>query len=337
MDKVKYFCYYNTIIEYYHIFMFLYIILLLAGIGILILGAEVMVRGASSLAKKIGVAPIVIGLTVVAFGTSAPELVVNLFAAFRGSSDLAIGNVVGSNIANILLILGIASLIAPIKVKGNTVWKEIPFAILATVLLLVMGNDIFFDNQSFNIIGRADGLVLIGIFAVFMFYIFGLAKTEGRPEEVSLYSWPVSIFMTLAGIVCLFFGGNILVENASALARLAGMSEALIGLTIVAVGTSLPELVTSIVAVRHNHDDIAVGNIIGSNIFNIFWILGLTATIMPLPFNNEVNFDIIVALSTSLVLFAFMFLGKKHEVDRWQGAILLSLYVSYIIFLIFRG
>jgi cation:H+ antiporter len=317
--------------------MFLNIFLLLIGLAILILGAEIMVRGASSLAKKMGVAPIVIGLTIVAFGTSAPELVVNLFSAFRGSSDLAIGNVVGSNIANVLLILGIATMIYPLKVKGNTVWREIPFAILAMVLLLIMGNDMFFDKVSYNAVTRTDGLALMGVFAIFMFYIFSLAKNEEKPEEVSAYSWSMSIFLTLAGIICLFFGGKILVENATSLARMAGLSEALIGLTVVVIGTSLPELVTSVVAAYHHHDDIAIGNIVGSNIFNVFWILGLTATIIPLPFNPAINVDILVGLLSVVLLFAFMFIGRRHRLDRWQGGVAVLLYIAYIAFLIIRG
>jgi len=317
--------------------MWLAIILVILGLAILILGAEVLVRGAASIAKKLGVAPIVIGLTVVAFGTSAPELVVNLFAAFRGSADLAVGNIVGSNIANILLIMGVAALVAPLKVKSNTIWKEIPFAILAMVVLYVLCNDAFFDGTGFNILGRADGLVLIAMFLIFLVYIFGLAKTEGRAEPVSDYTWKMSIFMTLAGIICLFFGGQMLVNNAVSLARLAGMSEALIGLTVVAIGTSLPELVTAVVASYRQHDDLAIGNIIGSNIFNVFWVLGLTSAISPLSFNLAVNFDILVATLAMVMLFSFMFLGRHQRVDRWQGATAVLVYIGYLSFLIIRG
>lgn len=318
--------------------MLLAIILLLAGLGILILGAEGLVRGASSLARKVGIAPLVVGLTVVAFGTSAPELIVNLISAYRGSADLAIGNVVGSNIANILLILGLAAAFYPLAVKKSTVWKEIPFALLAAALVLIFGNDAFFDGAAYNAITRTDGLALIAIFAIFMYYVFGIARMEkNHVEEVKTYSWSLSALLTVLGILGLFLGGKILVDNAIILARLAGLSESLIGLTVVAVGTSLPEMFTSIIAAWHKQDDIAVGNIIGSNIFNVFWILGLTGTMINMPFNTAVNVDALVALGATGLLFVFMFIGNRSKVDRWQGVILVALYVAYIIYLIMRG
>jgi cation:H+ antiporter len=318
-------------------FMFLPILFLIVGLAILILGAEGLVRGSASFARRLGIKPIVIGLTVVAFGTSMPELVVNMFSAARGTADIAIGNIIGSNIANILLILGLAAIIYPLTIKGNTVWKEIPFAFLAMVLVYVMGNDALFDGAGYNAITRTDGFSLIAMFAIFMFYIFGIAKTEGKPEEVKVYSWFISSILTLSGLICLFLGGKLLVDNAVILARLAGLSEVLIGLTIVAVGTSLPELATSIIAAYHHHDDIAVGNIIGSNIFNVFWILGLTGTILQLPFSPTINADIFVGILATLLLFIFIFIGKRHKLDRWQGAIFVILYIVYIIYLIKRG
>lgn len=318
--------------------MFIAILLVLVGLGILVAGAEALVRGSASMAKKMGISSLVIGLTVVAFGTSMPELVVNMVSAFKGTADIAIGNVVGSNIANILLILGIAAMIYPLKVAGSTVWKEIPFAILALILVYIMGNDALVDGMSFNILSRTDGLLLISVFIIFMFYIVSLAKKgEIKEEKVSLYSWPLSIVLTLVGLAFLGLGGKILVDNAVILATLAGLSQAFIGLTIVAVGTSLPELATSIVAAIHKHDDIAVGNIIGSNIFNVFWILGLTATLMPLPFNPAASFDVLVGVATTLLLFVFMFISTKHKIDRWQGVTFLALYVGYILYLVNRG
>lgn len=317
--------------------MFLAVVLLVVGLAILILGAESLVRGASSLAKSFGISPLVIGLTIVAFGTSAPELVVNFLSAWRGSADIAIGNVVGSNIANILLILGIAALVYPLSVKKSTVWKEIPFALLAMVLVLTMGNDAFFDGSSFNAITRTDGFSLIAMFGVFLYYTFGLAKLDGQAEEVALYGRGVSILLTLVGLVALFFGGKLLVDNAIILARLAGMSEALIGLTIVAVGTSLPELFTSVIAAYHHHDDIAIGNIIGSNIFNVFWILGATGTILQLPFNAAASTDVAVGIAATLLLFIFMFVGTRRRLDRWQGGMFVAMYVAYVAYLIARG
>lgn len=317
--------------------MFLSIIFILVGLAILILGAESLVRGASSLAKRMGISEIVIGLTVVAFGTSAPELIVNLFAAFRGSADLAIGNVVGSNIANTLLVLGAAACIFPLAVKKNTVWKEIPFAVLAMILVFIMGNDALFDHASFNAITRTDGFSLISIFIIFMFYIFALSKAEGKPEDVPTYSLFISLVLTLAGLICLFFGGNLLVDNASSLARLAGLSESFIGLTIVAIGTSLPELVTSIVAAWHGKNDIAIGNIVGSNIFNVFWVLGLTGTLINIPFNTNTNLDVIIGIGAISLLFVFMFVGRRHQLKRWQGFVFVALYFVYLAYLIIRG
>jgi len=312
-------------------------LLLIVGFVILIAGAEFLVRGASSIARRFGISPIVIGLTVVAFGTSTPELAVNIFSALKGSSDIAIGNIIGSNIANILLILGVSSLVYPLVVKKNTVWKEIPFALLAVVLVYTMGNDSLFDGGSFNSITRTDGFSLIAIFIIFMFYIFGIAKTSGESEKVVVYKTWIASLMTLGGIGALFLGGNILVNNAVILAQAAGLSEALIGLTIVAVGTSLPELATSVVAAIHKHNDIAVGNIVGSNIFNVFWILGLTATMLQLPFNPATNLDVLVSIGATVMLFMVMFIGKKRTLERWQGGLFILAYVVYIVYLIYRG
>jgi cation:H+ antiporter len=313
------------------------ILFLILGLGVLILGAEFLVRGSASFARKMGISPIVIGLTVVAFGTSMPELVVNMYSAIEGTADIAIGNIVGSNIFNILGVLGISAIIAPLRIKQNTVWKEIPFAILAIVLVFIMGNDALFDKSDFSTITRTDGFSLISLFIVFMFYVFGLAKTEGKAEEIKTYSFPISILLTLAGLGCLFIGGKILVENAVILARIAGLSEALIGLTIVAVGTSLPELATSVVATIHKHYDIAVGNVVGSNIFNVFWILGLTSVILPLPINPLVNIDILICVSATVLLFLFMFVGYRHGLGRWQGISFVVLYILYLAYSIQKG
>jgi len=317
--------------------MILPIIFIIAGLAILILGAESLVKGSSSLAKMMGIPPIVIGLTIVAFGTSAPELIVNLYSAYRGSSDIAIGNIVGSNIANILLILGICATIRQLRVKSGTVYKEIPFALLAMVLVFTMGNDLFFDGSSFNALTRTDGFSLIAIFAIFLFYTYSLTKTEGNAEEVKTFSNGISILLTITGLICLFVGGKILVDNAVILAQLAGLSEALIGLTIVAVGTSLPELATSVVATIHKHDDIAIGNIVGSNIFNVFWILGVTGTILQLPFNPLTNIDVGFGVVTTLILFLAMFVGNRHKLDRWQGVSFILMYAAYTSYLMYRG
>ncbi|MEW6610576.1 MAG: calcium/sodium antiporter [Patescibacteria group bacterium] len=318
--------------------MFITIITLIIGLAILIAGAEALVRGASSLARRLGITSLVIGLTVVAFGTSTPELFVNLYSSFKGASDIAIGNIIGSNIANILLILGLSAIIAPLAVKKNTVWKEIPFALLAVVLVFLMGNDALFDKVQFNELTRTDGFALIAIFIIFMYYIVSIAKAGGNNEgEVKMYSLQVSLMCTIGGIAALAWGGKLLVDGAIILARLAGMSEALIGLTIVAVGTSLPELATSVVAAFHNADDIAVGNIVGSNIFNVFWVLGVTSLILPLPFNIRVNVDVGVSIIATFLLFFAMFIGKRHKLERWQGVWFVLLYGCYLGYLIMRG
>ena len=236
------------------------------------------------------------------------------------------------------MILGICALIRPLKVSVGTVWKEVPLALLSVILVLILGNDMFADGMSYNLLSRTDGFALISFFAIFLYYTFGISKVEGKEEdEISGYSWSKSIFLTLIGFVGLVLGGKLLVDNAVILAKLAGMSEALIGLTIVAIGTSLPELVTSVIAVRHGHDDIAIGNIVGSNIFNIFWILGLTSTLLPLPFNSFINFDIGVNIFATFLLFIFMFVHNRHKLDRWQGGVMVLSYIGYLIFLIYRG
>lgn len=325
--------------------MILSILAIVAGLIVLVAGAEGLVRGASSLAIKLKVSPLVIGLTIVAFGTSAPELTVNILAAINNSPDLAIGNIVGSNTANILLILGVTAIVRTLTVKSSTVWKEIPLALLGVSLLFVMGNDSLFDGFGFNALTRTDGIALMALMVIFLYYIFGMAMSERRSKKVKLedsehiriYPYAVSIGLTLAGLLGLVVGGRMLVSGAIDIAAAAGLSEALIGLTIVAIGTSLPELATSVVAALKGQSDIAVGNIIGSNIFNVFWVLGLTSAITPLPFSGTINFDILVSVGATALLFLFMHIGGKRQLVRWEGIILLLLYVAYIIFLVQRG
>ena len=320
------------------------IFLIIIGLLILVAGAESLVRGASSLAAKLKVSPLIIGLTVVSFGTSAPELTVNMISAVNGNADIAIGNVIGSNIANILLILGVASIIVPLSVKSSTVWKEIPFALLGVVLVLVMGNDAFFDGVPFEAITRTDGIALLALMIIFMYYVFGLAKTEQSAgsdselnEEPAVYGTTTSVGLTLGGFIGLVIGGKLLVDSAVSIASAAGLSEALIGLTIIGIGTSLPELATSVVAALRKQADIAIGNVVGSNIFNVFFVLGTTGTILQLPFSNAVNFDVFVSILATLLLLAFMFIGKKHRLTRIEGVLFLALYASYITYLVIRG
>ncbi len=301
------------------------------GFVVLIKSGDLLVKGASSLAFKLNISQIVIGLTVVAFGTSAPELVVNIFASIRGSTGITIGNVVGSNIANILLILGISSIISPLIVQKNTAWREIPFSLLATLVLIVMANDFYFSD-AINLISRSDGIILLFFFAIFMAYVFSIAK-DNPPIDLNIIpmSYLKSAFYIISGLMGLFFGGKFIVDSAIKIALLMGISETLIGFTIVAVGTSLPELVTSAIAAKKGNADIAVGNVVGSNIFNIFWILGISALIRPLEFNIILNIELFVLLFASSLLFMTIFIGKKHKLERWEGIFFLFFYLLYIL------
>ncbi|TAL50763.1 calcium/sodium antiporter [Patescibacteria group bacterium] len=318
--------------------MFLNILLVLGGFYVLIKGADYLVNGSSSLARRLGVPALVVGLTVVAFGTSSPELFVNIIAAINGSTDIAIGNVLGSNLANILVILGVTTLIAPLKLKSSTIWKEIPFSLLAAILVLVLGADMFLEGSPQNLLGRIDGIVLIAFFLIFLVYTFGIRESGEQPrtkiEQMSLWK---SILFILGGLVALILGGQFVVTGATAIALFFGISENLIGLTIVAVGTSLPELVSSIVAARKGHQDIAIGNVVGSNIFNIFFVLGMTSIITPLPFNAPNIVDAFAVVTATLLMFFLLFVGKRQTLHRMEGSIFLLMYVGFILFAIVRG
>ncbi len=314
-------------------------LLFVAGFVLLIYGANWLVDGAASLARKYGISDIVIGLTIVALGTSSPELVVNLVASFKGTADVAMGNVLGSNISNILLILGISAIIYPMSVNSNTQWKEVPLALLAALIIGVVVNDSIFDHESIvSTLYRSDGIVLIAFFVLFMIYAFGIAKKDDSLASSPIKSrsaW-LSILMIGGGIGGLVLGGKWIVDGAVTIAGMLGMSEALISLTIVAVGTSLPELATCIAAALKRNPGIVVGNIIGSNIFNIFFVLGISAVIKPLPFNPSMNFDILVGIGASALLFAFLLFPRKRVIERWQGWVLVLLYLAYLLMLIFR-
>lgn len=313
-------------------------LLLLLGFVFLIKGADLLVDGSSSIAKRVGVSDLVIGLTIVSFGTSAPELIVNIIASLKGAGDIGIGNILGSNIANIFLILGIAAMIYPLKVKREITWKQIPLNFLAAVVLFIMANDILIDGADQSILTRIDGLILISFFTIFIYYTIHLARAEKNGEEkTEKRSVGSASLMTIIGIVALAFGGQWVVNSAVTIASSFGLSEALIGLTIVAVGTSLPELATSAVAAYKKNTDIAIGNVVGSNIFNIFWVLGLSAVIKPLPFKEMINTDILVFMGATVLLFAFSFTGGRHKIDRLEGGIFLVAYIAYIVFLIIRG
>lgn len=316
--------------------IFIAIALFVFGLAILIFGAEYLVKGAAAVASRLRVPPLAIGLTIVAFGTSTPELTVNIYAALSGSTDLAVGNIIGSNIANILLILGAAAIITPLAVKSSTVWKEMPFALLGGIMVLALGADFFISGTSPDILTRGDGIALLGVFTIFMYYIVGLARANAVQDidAKQQYSFLTSTLYIVGGLAALVFGGKLLVDQAVYLAQLFGLSEAIIGFTVVAVGTSLPELATSIIAARRGQVDIAVGNVIGSNIFNIFWILGITAIIAPLPVPESFVPDILMEIVVSIALFAIMFVGTRHTVDRWQGWSFIGAYFLYILYLL---
>jgi len=319
--------------------MVLNILILIAGLAVLIKGADLLVDGASSIAKKMHVPYIVIGLLVVAFGTSLPELIINIVASIQGSTALAVGNIIGSNLSNILLILGLAAIIYPLKLKTGTTWKEIPLSLLAVVILFLMLNDALIDSMPFSLLGRVDGLILLSFFIIFIYYTYGVSKIKENQEQDSIKTYKAWIAwgMVALGIVGLTLGGKLTVDSAVAIATMAGLSEAMIGLTIVAIGTSLPELLTSVVAAYKRQPDIAVGNIIGSNIFNIFWILGISSVINPIEYSSKFNFDVILVMVATLLLFIFMFIGERRTLQRWQGIGFVVIYVAYIVFTIWRG
>ena len=317
--------------------MWLDITLLLSGFVVLVLGADWLVNGASALAKKYKVSDLAIGLTIVAFGTSAPELVVNVFAAAQGHHDIVLGNIIGSNNFNLLVILGIAGLITPLVVQSSTVWKEIPFSLLAVAMLYIFANDLFTDGP--GVISRIDGIVLLVFFALFLWYVAKQLKSDPHESEVphKKYSALKMTLLIVGGLAGLVIGGRLVVTSAVEMARGFGRSEKLIGLTIVAAGTSLPELATSVVAALKKNNDIAVGNIIGSNIFNIFLILGLSSVIQPVSFSTVFNADLLLLTFGTLLLFIAMFTGKSHRLDRWEAAILLMMYIGYTVYLVDKG
>ncbi|WP_266202583.1 calcium/sodium antiporter [Pontibacter kalidii] len=311
------------------------------GFVLLIKGADVLVEGASSIAKRYGLPDMVVGLTIVSFGTSLPELIVNVMASLQGQPELAIGNVFGSNVANLLLILGVTALICPLPIKRNTILTEIPFSLIATLLVGFLANATLLNNRYDLYISRLDGAILLGFFGMFMVYIYNVARTnkdEVLPEEdTPVMTMGKSILLILLGMVGLFLGGKWVVDGAVHIAQALGLSESFIGLTVVAIGTSLPELVTSAMAAYRRNIDIAVGNVVGSNIFNLLWILGVSAIVSPLPFNVMNNSDIVMMILASAMLILAMPIGKRNAIDRANGVIFLLTYFAYIGYLIMRG
>ncbi|HZH59627.1 MAG TPA: calcium/sodium antiporter [Metabacillus sp.] len=317
-------------------------LLLILGIALLIKGADFFVEGASKIARALHVSPLLIGLTIVAFGTSSPEATVSIIAAIEGNAGVAIGNVVGSNILNITLVVGITALLSPLKVENETIRKEIPFTLLASVALFVLVSDVTLQSLETNLITRSDGLIFLLFFAVFMYYIFEVAKnSRDKVKEVSINepaaspSWKKNVVLTVGGLLAIIFGGNLVVDNATVIAYSFGMSETLVGLTIVAVGTSLPELITSITAAIKKESDIALGNIVGSNIFNILFVLGTASVISPLAVDSKISFD--VALLIILTIILLVFSRTSFKVGRREGSFLVAAYLLYMVYIIVRN
>lgn len=290
-------------------------------------GADRLTEGASALARRMNIPEIVIGLTIVAAGTSAPELFVSIVSALKGTPDMAVGNVVGSNTMNAMLIVGCAAMVAPMTISRSTVRKDIPFSVAASVLLILLGFDAF--------LGRIDGIILLAGFAFFMYYTLSQAKSEKPTTETTKQTNPwLSAFFVILGLTFLVVGSNVFVDSASRVAYALGISEGVVGLTIVAGGTSLPELATSVVAARKGQSAIAIGNVIGSNVFNILLILGTTAVISPLAIQGITVIDLsVMLLSVTLV---WLFSRTRYTVERWEGALLVAGYLVYLGWLLYN-
>ncbi|ATR92565.1 calcium/sodium antiporter [Porphyromonas gingivalis] len=314
--------------------MILNILLLIIGLALVVGGANFLTDGAASIAKRFRLSDLVIGLTVLAFGTSAPELTVSLMAALKGSADIAIGNVIGSNIFNILAIVGITALIMPLTMSNSTIRIEIPLTILSSAVLFFMANDRLFDMAGENVITRTEGFVLLAFFLIFLFYTFNMSKGEESPGQVRQFALPLSIIMVIGGLVALVFGGDLFVDNAAMLAGRMGVSESVVAITIVAGGTSLPELVTTLVAAIKKRPGMAIGNIVGSNLFNILLILGVSSSISPIRIQGITVVDYGIFILSAILLYVFgLFFGDK-TIKRFEGSILLSLFICYTVYLL---
>jgi cation:H+ antiporter len=314
-----------------------YLILMIA-IGLVLLqqGAGWFVEGSAGLARRFHISELAIGLTIVAFGTSAPELVVNTVASLNGNPDIVLGNIIGSNSFNLFIILSVAGLIIPLRVKSGTAWREIPFSFAALVILFLVANDALLFKRTESAITRLDGLILLICFLLFMAYILTQLKKDPVILGINhrdLPKWKLALLI-VAGLAGLVAGGRLVLDHAVKLATQLGMSEKMIGLTIVAAGTSLPELATSLVAALKRSNDIAVGNIIGSNIFNIFFILGISAIVRPLPYQTGFNLDVAVLGGGNALLLLAMYTGKKLTIDRWEAFIMITLYMMYFVFIL---
>ena len=307
------------------------IILLAVGFVALILGANWLVNGATSVGIRAKLSPLIIGLTIVAFGTSLPEMIVNIFSCAKGSPGLAIGNIIGSNTMNILLILGVSSMIWPIDVSRVSIRRDIPVGFVATLAITLMAN--YFFTKEACTINWIEGIALL--LMGFAYLLLTMLKNNPQEEVEDLQAampWGKTILAIVAGIVGLYVGGELVSRNAQILAKNWGMSESTIGLTVVATATSLPELITSIVAALKKNSGIAIGNVLGSNILNIFMVLGVSALITPLPFDPMMNKQLMILFAANVLMFLFVFIGKGRKIARWEGALLTLGYVGFMWF-----
>lgn len=309
------------------------LLLLAVGFVALILGANWLVDGASSIGVRAKMTPLMIGLTIVAFGTSLPEMVVNVFSCAKGSPGLAIGNIIGSNTMNILLILGVSAIIWPIDVSRVSIRRDIPVGFLATAAIAVMANDFFMSKNDIVNVNWIDGIILLALgIGYFLLTILNKVPQEEIENEQPVMPWGKTILALVVGIIGLYAGGELVSHNAQILARNWGMSESTIGLTVVATATSLPELITSIVAATKKNSGIAIGNVLGSNILNIFMVLGVSALITPLPFEPMMNKQLLILFGANALMLLFVFTGKGRKISRWEGAFLVLGYLGFMWF-----
>lgn len=316
--------------------MFVNILLLLGGLALILCGANILTDGSASVARRFGISSLVVGLTVVAFGTSSPELAISMLAAIQGNAGIAVGNVVGSNIFNILAIIGVTALVRPIPVAKTIMTTQIPIAILAALLILVIGSATILDGAAANVVTRVDGIILLLFFLLFMRETLMHAKSEPQQAESAQVEMPVwrAVVFIIGGLAGLIVGGNLFVRGASAIASGMGVSDAIIGLTIVAIGTSLPEMAASVVAALKGNPDLALGNVIGSNVFNIFLILGASSVTRPLPFEGVGVVDLLVLMAASLIFWLSGWFIGHRKITRGEGAGMVILYALYMTWLV---
>lgn len=314
------------------------ILILLLGLGLILVGANALTDGASAVAKRFGISDLVIGLTIVAMGTSAPELVVSVTAALNDSAELALGNVVGSNIFNILTIVGCTAMVMPISVGKGLMSKELPLVILSSLVMWAVASDTLLDGEAANVVSRIDGILLLAFFAIFMRYTFSIAKADSpNTEEIKpMPMWKAALWI-IGGLAGLIFGGRYFVDGASGIARSLGVSESVIGLTLVAAGTSLPELATSVVAALKKNPGIAIGNVIGSCLFNVFFIIGTAATIAPLPLGGITQTDMLTLVGASVLLWFFGLVIGDRKITRVEGTFMVLCFIAYNAWLIINS